>query len=89
MADGPLSVVSFTIRSVAEPSENLINLCRAAVEAERVATSVPYTEEGWAPWLAASAAFQRAVTEEAGGGDRYALEQAAKKAVLHPDPDGS
>jgi hypothetical protein len=72
---------------VAKPSEHLIQLCRAAVEAEREATSKPYTKEDWAPWLAASEAFQRAVTEEAGGGDRFALEQAAKKAVLHPAPD--
>jgi len=27
------------------------------------------------------------VTDEAGDGDRYKLEQAAKKAVLHPEPD--
>lgn len=71
---------------MAKPSETLIQLCRAAVEAERQATSEPYTKEGWAPWLDASQAFQQAVTEEAGDGDRYALEQAAKKAVLHPEP---
>jgi hypothetical protein len=74
---------------VAKPSEHLIQLCRAAVEAERQATSQPYSKEGWAPWLDAAAAFQRAVTEEAGDSDRYALEQAAKKAVLHPEPDES
>ncbi|MEU9495391.1 hypothetical protein AB0D73_26935 [Streptomyces sp. NPDC048215] len=71
---------------MAKPSEHLIHLCRAAVEAEREATSKPYSKEGWAPWLAASEAFQRAVTEEAGDDDRYALEQAAKKAVLHSEP---
>ncbi|MER7905356.1 hypothetical protein AB0I87_18865 [Streptomyces sp. NPDC049952] len=74
---------------MAKPSEHLIQLCRAAVEAERQATSQPYSKEGWAPWLDASAAFQRAVTDEAGDGDRYALEQAAKKAVLHPEADES
>lgn len=76
---------------MANPSEHLINLCRAAVEAHRVATAVPYTPEGWAPWLEASAAFQAAVTEEAGREpkqSRYELEKAAKKAVLHPEPDG-
>ena len=74
---------------MAKPSEHLIQLCQAAVEAEQQATSQPYSKEGWAPWLDASAAFQRAVTAEAGNGDRYALEQAAKKAVLHPEPDES
>ena len=73
--------------AVAKPSEHLINLCRAAVEAEREATSKPYTEEGWAPWREAAEAFQQAVAEEAGGGSRFELEQAAKKAVLHPEPE--
>ena len=73
---------------MAKPSENLINLCRAAVEAEQQARSEPYTKEGWAPWLAAAETFQAAVTAEAGDGDRYALEQAAKNAVLHPEPAG-
>ncbi|MFJ2569003.1 hypothetical protein ACIPJG_25030 [Streptomyces halstedii] len=72
---------------MANPSENLIELCRAAVEAERKATSKPYSKETWAPWLEAAEAFQRAVTVEAGDGDRAKLEQAAKKAVLHPEPD--
>ncbi|MGW9237968.1 hypothetical protein FKO01_19710 [Mesorhizobium sp. B2-3-3] len=74
---------------MAKPSEHLIQLCQAAVKAERQATSQPYSKEGWAPWLDAAEAFQRAVTAEAGNGDRYALEQAAKKAVLHPEPDES
>jgi hypothetical protein len=74
---------------VAKPSDELIELCRAAVEAQRVATSVPYTEEGWAPWREAAEAFQRAVSAEAEPGERYKLEQAVKKAVLHPEPDGS
>lgn len=74
---------------MANPSDELINLCRAAVEAHRAATAVPYTPEGWAPWLEASAVFQAAVTAEAKetGESRYALEQAAKKAVLHPEAD--
>lgn len=45
------------------------------------AAAEPYTEEGWAPWLAAAEAFQRAVTAEAEatGEGRSKLEQAAKK----------
>ncbi|MFJ8923814.1 hypothetical protein ACIREK_30605 [Streptomyces sp. NPDC102415] len=73
---------------MAKPSEHLIQLCRAAVEAEQQATSQPYTQEGWAPWIAAAEAFQQAVTAEAAATetDRAKLEQAAKKAVLHPVP---
>ncbi|WP_406190300.1 hypothetical protein OH791_34010 [Streptomyces anulatus] len=77
---------------MANPSENLINLCRAAVEAHRVATSVPYTPEGWRPWMDAAETFQAAVTAEANQEpkqNRFKLEQAAKKAVLHPEPDES
>lgn len=76
---------------MAKPSENLIQLLHAAVEAERKATSEPYTREGWAPWLAAAETFQAAVTAEAAatGADRAQLEQAAKKVVLHPEPDES
>ncbi|MFJ3141762.1 hypothetical protein ACIPJM_04825 [Streptomyces halstedii] len=71
---------------MANPSENLIKLCRAAVDAERKATAEPYTREGWAPWLEAAGTFQAAVTAEAAetGEDRSKLEQAAKKVVLHP-----
>lgn len=79
-----------TIQPVAKPSDELINLCRASVEAQRKALSEPYTEEGWAPWRAAAETFQAAVTAEAKetGQERYPLEMAAKKAVLHPDPGG-
>ncbi|WP_432008756.1 hypothetical protein [Streptomyces bacillaris] len=76
---------------MANPSENLIQLCRAAVEAERAATSEPYTKERWAVWMEAAEAFQRAVVAEAAQEpkqSRYKLEQAAKKAVLHPEADG-
>nr|WP_237498536.1 hypothetical protein [Streptomyces sp. SID8373] len=63
-------------------------MCRASIEAQTLALSEPYTKEGWAPWLEAAEAFQQAVTAEAEatGEDRGKLEQAAKKAVLHPDP---
>lgn len=73
---------------MAKPSDELIQLCRASVEAQAKATSEPYSKEGWAPWLAAAEAFQQAVTAEAEatGEDRGKLEQAAKKAVLHPEP---
>ncbi len=88
MADGLLLDPSFRLSAVANPSEHLINLCRAAVETERTATSEPYTKERWAAWLKAAEAFQRAVVEEAGREpkqSRLELEQAAKKAVLHPE----
>ncbi|MFE9855636.1 hypothetical protein [Streptomyces sp. NPDC005780] len=73
---------------MANPSDELIQLCRVAVEAETAATSEPYTKEGWAPWLAAAETFQRAVTAEAEATetDRGKLEQAVKKAVLWPEP---
>ncbi|MDP5310354.1 hypothetical protein [Streptomyces poriferorum] len=71
---------------MAKPSDELIQLYRAAVEAETKATAEPYTEEGWAPWREAAETFQRAVTEEAGGEDRAKLEMAVKKIVLHPEP---
>ncbi|WP_331725536.1 hypothetical protein OG596_38375 (plasmid) [Streptomyces sp. NBC_01102] len=75
---------------MAKPSDELVQLCRAAVEAETTAVAQPYTEETWAPWMAAAEAFQRAVTAEAEatGEGRAKLEQAAKKAVLHPEPTG-
>ncbi|MGH3584729.1 MAG: hypothetical protein ACRDQ0_00235 [Pseudonocardia sp.] len=71
-----------------KPSENLIQLCRATVEAQQVATSGEYTKEAWQPWLDAAAVFQQAVTDEAAaaGTDRAKLEQATKNAVLHPEP---
>ena len=76
---------------MAKPSENLIQLCRASVEAETKALSEPYSKEGWAPWLEAAEAFQQAVTAEAeaSGEDSGTLEQAAKKDVLHPEPADS
>ncbi|MFH9579171.1 hypothetical protein ACIQIE_19695 [Streptomyces globisporus] len=74
---------------MAKPSDELIELCRAAVEAERVATSEPYTQEGWAAWMKAAETFQAAVTVEAAQEpkqSRLGLEQAAKKVVLYPEP---
>lgn len=75
---------------MAKPSDELVQLCRAAVEAQTKAAAEPYTEEAWAPWLAAAEVFQRAVTAEAlaTGEGRATLEQAVKKIVLHPEPAG-
>nr|WP_306284108.1 hypothetical protein [Streptomyces sp. Termitarium-T10T-6] len=75
---------------MAKPSDELIKLCRASVEAQQVATSEPYTQEGWAAWLKAAETFQAAVTAEAAQEpkqSRLELEQAAKKIVLHPELD--
>lgn len=73
---------------MAKPSDELIQLYMVAVEAQTRATAEPYTEEGWAPWRAAAATFQQAVTAEAKatGEGRGKLEQAVKKIVLHPEP---
>ncbi|MCX4786446.1 hypothetical protein OG369_09710 [Streptomyces sp. NBC_01221] len=70
--------------------EDLIMLERSAVEEQRKALAEPYTEEAWAPWREAAAAFQAAVTAhaEAAGVSRFELEMAVKKAVLHPEPEG-
>ncbi|MFE9777670.1 hypothetical protein ACFYPA_05880 [Streptomyces sp. NPDC005775] len=74
---------------MANPSDELIQLYRVAVEAQTKPTSEPYTEEGWAPWLEAAEAFQRAVTAEAEATEtgRGKLEQAVKKIVLWPEAD--
>ncbi|MET7788136.1 hypothetical protein ABZS93_16215 [Streptomyces sp900116325] len=75
---------------MAKPSDELIELARASIEAQQQALSEPYTEEGWAPWRAAAEAFQTAVTEEAGGQGRYELEMAAKAAAaLHSESENS
>ncbi|TXS44942.1 hypothetical protein [Streptomyces sp. OR43] len=71
---------------MAKPSDELIQLYRAAVEAQAEATSKPHSDEGWAPWREAAETFQRAVTEEAAGEDRAKLEMAVKKIVLHSEP---
>lgn len=69
--------------------EHLIQLERSAVEEQRKALAEPYTEEAWAPWREAAAKFQAAVTAhaEAARVNRYELEMAVKKAVLHPEPE--
>lgn len=62
----------------------------APVGSPTTAVAQPYTEEAWAAWSAAAEAFQRAVTAEAEatGEGRAKLGQAAKRAVLHPEPTG-
>lgn len=69
--------------------EELIMLERSAVAEQEKALAEPYTEEGWAAWREAAAAFQQAVTEhaQAAAVNRFELEMAVKKAVLHPEPD--
>ncbi|MET8538782.1 hypothetical protein ACFRCW_36890 [Streptomyces sp. NPDC056653] len=72
-----------------EIPEELISLERLAVAEQRKAMAEPYTQEAWAPWREAAAAFQTAVTAhaEAAGVSRYELEMAVKRAVLHPEPE--
>ncbi|MFF1901529.1 hypothetical protein [Streptomyces sp. NPDC058206] len=76
---------------MAKPSDELIELARASLAAQEQALTEPYTEERWTPWREAAEAFQAAVTAEAEATEqgRYALEMAAKKAVLHPEPEDS
>ncbi|MFJ3601960.1 hypothetical protein ACIPVA_04095 [Streptomyces anulatus] len=72
-----------------KPSDELIELCRATVETHQKATSAPYSKEAWAPWMEAAETFQAAVTAEAEatGENRFKLEQATKRIVLHPELD--
>jgi hypothetical protein len=84
-----LSDPPFTIRLVAKPSDELIELARASLAAQEQALSEPYTEDRWEPWREAAAAFQAAVTAEADGQGRYELEMAAKAAALHQQPEDS
>ncbi|MEU1071963.1 MULTISPECIES: hypothetical protein [unclassified Streptomyces] len=72
--------------------ESFVQLCelKRAVEAAREsATAGPYSAEAWRPWVDAAETFQRAVTEHATahGLNRYDVEAAVKKAVLHPEGD--
>ncbi|MFE4959994.1 hypothetical protein ACFRCW_39985 [Streptomyces sp. NPDC056653] len=73
-----------------KPSDELIELARASVSAQEQALSEPYTEESSVLWRKAAEAFQaaRAAEAEAAEQGRYALEVAARKAVLHPEPEG-
>lgn len=55
------------------------------------AVSGPYSPEAWQPWREAAAAVQAAVTAFAKEPpqNRFEVEAALKKAVRHPEPDGS
>ncbi|MFE7794505.1 hypothetical protein [Streptomyces sp. NPDC057460] len=69
--------------------ETLISLERSAVVEQRMAVAEPYTEEAWAPWREAAAAFQAAVTAhaEVATVSRYEHEMAVKQAVPHAEPE--
>lgn len=72
-----------------ELPEELLQLQRAAVEAQAAATAGEYSTEAWRPWLDAAEALQAAVTEHARetGQSRFDVEATLKKAVLHPALD--
>jgi hypothetical protein len=79
-------VGSFDVTAIS--FDDLINLERAAVEANDAVKGLPYTAEAWKPWFDASAEFQTAVTAYANaeGKDRVVVEMDVKKAVRHPVP---
>lgn len=68
--------------------DDLIDLERAAVEANGAVKGVPYSAEAWKPWFDASAEFHTKVTAyaKAEGKDRVSVEMDVKKAVRHPVP---
>lgn len=81
-------MAALTIRLVAiELTDELIQLQRDAVEAQREATAGAYSAEAWAPWHAAAEKLHAAITAhaEAIEKNRFDVEAALKKAVLHPD----
>ena len=69
-----------------EPTDELIELQRAANQAREQALAGVYSREAWRPWLEAADALQAAVTEHAtaSGQDRHKIEQAAKDAAREP-----
>ncbi|MFJ7070195.1 hypothetical protein [Streptomyces sp. NPDC101115] len=71
-----------------ELTDELIQLQRAAIEAQKTATAGPYSAEAWRPWLEAADQLQAAVTAhaKATSQNRFDVETALKKAVLHPEP---
>ncbi|MFG2328230.1 hypothetical protein ACGFMM_01255 [Streptomyces sp. NPDC048604] len=72
-----------------ELSDDLIQLQRSAVEAQREATVGAYSAEAWKPWLEAAEKLHAEITAhaEATGQSRFAVEAALKKAVLHSEAD--
>lgn len=75
---------------VEESFSQLCELKKAAEEARETATAGPYSADAWRPWVDAAEKFQRAVTAHATehGLNRYDVEAAVKKAVMHPE-DGA
>ncbi|MFD9263684.1 hypothetical protein [Streptomyces sp. NPDC059538] len=69
-----------------EPTDELIELQRAANQAREQALAGPYSREAWRPWLEAADALQTAVTEhaKAAGEGRHKLEVAVKNAARKP-----
>lgn len=65
--------------------DDLINLERAAVEANDAVKGLPCSAEAWKPWFNASVEFQAKVTAyaKAEGKDRVSVEMDVKKAVRH------
>ncbi|MCQ9179186.1 hypothetical protein KMT30_09080 [Streptomyces sp. IBSBF 2953] len=65
--------------------DDLINLERAAVEANDAVKGLPYSAEVWKPWVDASAEFQANVTAyaKAESKNRVSVEMDVKKKVRH------
>ncbi|MFE4336085.1 hypothetical protein ACFRQM_44035 [Streptomyces sp. NPDC056831] len=71
-----------------EPTDELIQLQRAAVDAQKTAMSASPPEGAWTAWRKAAERVQAAITEHAAatGENRVDVEMAVKKAVRHPEP---
>ncbi|MGW3321171.1 hypothetical protein [Streptomyces virginiae] len=69
-----------------EPTDELIELQRAANAARERALAGVYSREAWRPWLEAADVLQAAVTEHAKATeqDRHKLEKAVKDAAREP-----
>ncbi|MCX4801804.1 hypothetical protein OG594_09085 [Streptomyces sp. NBC_01214] len=69
-----------------EPTDELIELQRAANQARERALAGPYSREAWRPWLEAASALQVAVTDYATASEknRYEVEKAVKDAAREP-----
>ncbi|MFD9561552.1 hypothetical protein [Streptomyces sp. NPDC059994] len=72
---------------VEESFAQLCELKRAVEQAREAATAGAYSGDAWQPWIDAADQFQRAVTAHAVEHrlNRYDVEAAVKKAVLHPE----
>ncbi|GAA2945873.1 MULTISPECIES: hypothetical protein [Streptomyces] len=74
-----------------ELPDELIQLERAAQDAQAAATSASPPEGAWVAWREAAARVQAAITEHAAATkeNRVAVEMGVKKAVRHPEAAGS